>query len=176
MTIPTRVKDIAMYIPTLLVAPAIEQALDQIQATITQKDTGKGVWLAQTRIGMTTFGANIRVSAMSSSRGCQVRVECTPRVNTIITITDGGASTRLISQFEQALVLATLQISFEAERMNKIEKGLMCPTCGGELLVGMRFCPTDGTAIANLLVLRCVKCANNNPKGAKFCSHCGIKF
>ena len=56
-----------------------------------------------------------------------------------------------------------------AETENRIEAGIMCPTCGKELSPGTRFCPEDGTEIA----VECSKCGQANTPGSRFCSNCG---
>lgn len=71
----------------------------------------------------------------------------------------------LMEPFQQHL--ATLR-----ELKTQIDKGLLCPTCGKELLVGTRFCPNDGTLVAR----ECRKCGHNNPLGSQYCSNCGTQL
>ncbi len=170
MTVPVKVKVVEIGLPTEPAIQAIEQALRQIEATVTKKDKKQGVWLAQTGMSWTTFGVTVRVSMTQNSGRCSIRVECEPIINTPITFTDSGASAGAIRNFEQSLSRIASRMLPEVQK--KISDGLMCPICGRELLAGALFCPDDGTPI----VSPCAKCGHNNPIGTKFCTRCGSKI
>jgi len=67
----------------------------------------------------------------------------------------------------QGLIRGTQNMRREIE--NKLNQGVLCPTCGNAISPGTRFCPHDGTPIAR----ECAKCGSSNMPGAQFCSNCG---
>jgi len=59
--------------------------------------------------------------------------------------------------------------AWEIERRSLEQEGLLCPTCGRSVPGGTRFCPDDGTPLAQ----GCSKCGHSNKPGSTFCVNCG---
>lgn len=58
-------------------------------------------------------------------------------------------------------------------------KNFLCPDCGGENVMGYRFCVACGTQLAagvQQTEKTCSKCGIQNPINYRFCGGCGAKL
>jgi len=55
----------------------------------------------------------------------------------------------------------------------------LCPKCGGENVMGYRFCVTCGEQLAagtQQSEKTCSKCSTQNPTNYRFCGSCGVRL